>query len=89
MLINVLYDFVFEFLQTCGLQNWIVLRGSNDVECLICFVDFGIVGVEDECMMFNLWNEICVEILEFKIFSYCSCDYVFIVGIVFFGVFIL
>lgn len=40
-------------------------------------------------MMFNLWNEICVEILEFKIFSYCSCDYVLIVGIVFFGVFIL
>lgn len=89
MSINASYDFVSELSQTCGLQNWTVPRGSNDVECPICSVDFGIVGAQDECMMSNLRNETCAEIPEFKIFSHCSCDHASTAGIVFSGVSIL
>lgn len=86
MSINASYDFVYELSQTCGLQNWTVPRGSNDVECPICSVDLGIVGAEDECMMSNLRNETCAKIPEFKIFSHCSCEHASTAGIVFSGV---
>lgn len=85
MSVNATYDFVTEVSQTCGLQNWTLPLGSNDVECPICSTDLGIVGPNDQCMMDNLKNETCAEIPEFRIFSHCSCDHADRSGIVFAG----
>jgi hypothetical protein len=80
---NATYDFVTNVSQTCGLQNWTVPFGSNDVECQVCSNDLGIVGSNDKCMLGNLKNETCAEIPEFKIYSHCSCDHAAKAGIVF------
>lgn len=80
---NATYNFVNEVSQTCGLQNWTVPFGSNDVECQICSNNLGIVGSDDKCVLENLKNETCAEIPEFKIFSHCSCQHTANAGVVF------